>query len=63
MQVVATRASRHFYTQQQVDDEVAAGPRPNDPNGSEVEQQLHESENGVRVWVDEDEWSVSSPAW
>lgn len=43
MQVVATEASLHFYSQEQVDEAV-------DKSGGTV---------GVRVWTDDDEWSVS----
>lgn len=43
MQVIATEASLHFYSQEQVDEAV-------DKSGGTV---------GVKVWTDDDEWSVS----
>lgn len=54
--MVATQASRHFYTQEQVDDEVRSAAveagvegTDGDPEGGDV---------GVQIWTDEDEWSV-----
>ena len=66
IQVVATKASSHFYSQETIDAAVRASfgvngvdkdvhmsmtPPEDFPNGPD---QLY----GVRVWTDDDEWSV-----
>ena len=55
VQVIGTDNSRHFYTQEQVDEQVVlasgAGPSNSAKDGLE---------DGVRVWQDSDEWSVRS---
>ena len=53
VQVIGTDNSRHFYTQEQVDEQViqSSGAEPS----NSAEDGLEE---GVRVWQDSDEWSV-----
>lgn len=50
VQVVATKASTYFYSQEDVDNSVRSAL--NLPDGQTGEH------FGVRVWTDEDEWSV-----
>lgn len=67
MQIVATQASLHFYDQAKVDAAVqaeAAGQvDSNDQSIMAVDGDVRPSSGGVgvRVWKDEDEWSVCSP--
>ncbi|WVO16197.1 hypothetical protein L204_103868 [Cryptococcus depauperatus] len=49
VQVVATKASSHFYTQADVDKSVR--------NAYSISENLGGDEIGVRVWTDHDEWS------
>lgn len=51
MQVVATKASLHFYTQQEVDEAVAVNVDLASESSTEKEE--------VKIWTDADEWSVS----
>ena len=53
VQVVATKASTYFYSQEDVDNSVRSALNLPD-------EQLGEH-FGVRVWTDEDEWSVRQP--
>lgn len=62
IQVVATQASLHFYTQEAID---AAVPSFCSPSGrgeaavnGKMEVNVDEDNYGVRVWTDADEWSV-----
>lgn len=67
MQIVATQASLHFYDQAKVDAAVqaeAAGQvNSNDQSIMAVDGDVGPSSGGVgvRVWKDEDEWSVCPP--
>jgi hypothetical protein len=53
VQVIGTDNSRHFYTQEQVDEQVmqASGAGSSTSTGDGLEE-------GVRIWQDSDEWSV-----
>jgi hypothetical protein len=55
VQVIGTDNSRHFYTQEQVDEQVrlARTATCNEENPIEL------VDEGVRIWQDSDEWSVS----
>lgn len=53
IQIIATKASTHFYSQEDVDKSVQSAL-----NLSDEEMQ---DDVGVRIWTDEDEWSVSRP--
>jgi hypothetical protein len=55
VQVIGTDNSRYFYTQEQVDEQVRlARTAIHDAEPSEGN-----ADEGVRVWQDSDEWSVS----
>ena len=56
VQVVATTASSHFYSQEMVD---AAVMNALESAGHESRSQGVERDLGVKVWRDADEWSVS----
>ena len=56
MQVVATASSSHFYSQESVDASVRAVQGDED---IAIDGCQNPGENGVRVWRDVDEWSVS----
>lgn len=49
VQIVATKSSLHFYNQEKVDRAVRDALSIDDD----------QSDIGVKVWTDEDEWSVS----
>jgi len=53
VQVIGTDNSRHFYTQEQVDEQIslASGLGPGGMGNKN-------EEDGVRIWQDSDEWSV-----
>ena len=55
VQVIGTDNSRHFYTQEQVNEQVrlARTATVDEAKSGEL------SEEGVRIWQDSDEWSVS----
>ncbi|RSH77710.1 uncharacterized protein EHS24_003277 [Apiotrichum porosum] len=52
LQVVATDASLHFHTQQQVDDAVKRAWNLGESTGPGTQPDF-----GVRVWTDKDEWA------
>ena len=68
MQVVATKSSRHFYSQEKLDEAVRASVQEtrNDTHGAfgqnggslrpddPVQDQV-----GAQIWADDDEWTVS----
>ena len=61
IQVVATRASVHFYNQAQVDQAVRRAD-PTIYGDASIDgnvQTENQEEYGVKIWRDEDEWSVS----
>jgi hypothetical protein len=55
IQVIGTDNSRHFYTQEQVDEQVrlARTSTCGEENPIELEAE------GIQIWQDSDEWSVS----
>lgn len=61
VQVVATKSSSHFYTQQQVDEAVRTALEPPIGNVGQHGSMEIDAEGvfGVKVWTDADEWSVS----
>lgn len=54
--MVATPASRHFYTQDKIDEEIRAASA--DPEAESLDVEAEGDDLGVRIWTDEDEWSV-----
>lgn len=56
MQIVATNASTHFYSQETVDEAVKTALAGLEPSTSTANG--HDREIGVKVWRDADEWSV-----
>lgn len=57
VQVVATKASSHFYSQESVDETVRAAIKPLIASTGGMNE-----EYGVKVWTDADEWSVCQSA-
>lgn len=55
VQVIGTDNSRHFYTQDQVDEQVRLARTAT----AEEDEPGELSGEGVRIWQDSDEWSVS----
>jgi phosphopantothenoylcysteine decarboxylase len=60
VQVVATPASLHFYSQEAVDKAVRASLVG---SGVDESQLVETGDVGVKVWKDADEWSVSCERW
>lgn len=53
IQIIATEASTHFYSQADVDKSVQSALKLSDTQ--------MQDDVGVRIWTDKDEWSVSRP--
>ena len=58
VQIVATKSSLHFYSQEQVDQAVQSAQVTAEAD-AEGEQTTRHEVRGVKVWTDPDEWSVS----
>ncbi|KAK1924224.1 flavoprotein [Papiliotrema laurentii] len=56
VQIVATKSSLHFYSQEQVDQAVQSAQVTAEADAEEEQTTRHEV-RGVKVWTDADEWS------
>ena len=70
LQIVATRSSLHFYSQESIDASIRMSPKTLVQNGHvkadgeaadvKAAEEIVDESVGVRVWTDADEWAVSN---